>query len=98
MWDSSVEQKLNCIDRKTNSKLLITSRIRGLHADAKEVQLSLLTAPEAVAMLTSVAGLDCGSEVGVSTEVMKLVALSGRLPLTVGVIGGMLRDCGGGTR
>ena len=58
MWDSQHLKSFDCIDVKTSSKLLVTTRIKGVMEKAAEVELELLGLQEAVEMLAAVAQLD----------------------------------------
>jgi hypothetical protein len=46
-----IEKKLSVLDDSTHSRMLISTRIRGLVAGANEVQVQLLTLQEGVEML-----------------------------------------------
>ena len=48
VWDARHERPLNCIDPETSSRLLVTTRIRGLLKNSAEVDLGVLTDEEAL--------------------------------------------------
>ena len=58
MWESSHEKALNCIDETTPSRLLVTSRIRGLVQGCSEVSLDVMGSEEAVDLLLRTGGVD----------------------------------------
>ena len=49
--DAAHERWLNCVDPRTNSKVLVTTRIRGLLGGCDELSLELLGDDEAVDLL-----------------------------------------------
>lgn len=75
VWNLDVEKKMSFIDENTPSRMLISTRIRGLIKSAKEVQISLLTNSEAIQMLTLMAELDTNETI--PSEVMPIVQLCG---------------------
>jgi hypothetical protein len=84
------EKALNCIDDATPSRILVTSRIRGLVQDCAEVSLDLLTADEATDLLLRGGGID--STTAADRDAAVVVAeLCGKLPLYVGIIAGIVR-------
>ena len=93
VWEARHEKSLNCIDNNTSSKLLITTRIRGILNNASEVALGVLPPDDALQLLLSSAGIaaiDEGSEErGRAVEVTEFC---GRLPLTLAICGGMVND------
>ena len=84
------------IDPDTPSKLLVTTRIRGLVKGAAEVDVGSLSEAEALDLLVATAGIDLASQDeaarGLAVEV---VNLCGRLALTVAIAGGMVAEYGG---
>ena len=99
VWDPKHEKPLNCIDPDNTSRLLITTRIRGLLKKATEVDVGVLSSAEALKLLLASAEVDegdmdeAGDELKIATEI---VELCGRLPLTLAIAGGMLADSGQG--
>ena len=89
MWDVSVEKQLNFLDESTPSRLLLSTRIRGLVPGAAEVQLTLLSPQESVEMLMLMSGLSYAADS--SAELLQISFLCGRLPLTIGVAAGDFR-------
>ena len=57
LWEIKHEQQLNFIDDTTESKVLISSRVRGVLQGVEIVDIGLPTEDEAVQMLLSVVGL-----------------------------------------
>lgn len=66
-----------------------STRIRGLVTGASEVQLALLNPDEAIKMLCAMA--DVPIETGVPPEIVPIINLCGRLPLTIGIVAGLIR-------
>ena len=89
VWDPAVEKQLSILDDSTHSRMLISTRIRGLVADAVEVQVELLTNQEAVEMLCEQSQLDRDDTIPV--EVFSIVQFCGNLPLCICVAAGMIR-------
>ena len=93
MWDSQHLKSFDCIDLKTSSKLLVTTRIKGVMQKAAEVELELLGLQEAVEMLAAVAQLDAAD---VSPVCLEIAQLCGRLPLCINIVGNLIRTFGNG--
>jgi hypothetical protein len=85
VWDSAIEKSLSFLDESTNSRMLISTRIRGLVAGAREIQVQLLSNQEAVSMLCAMAELDAAT---VPSSVMSIIRLCGNLPLCLGIVAG----------
>jgi hypothetical protein len=89
VWISAHEKALNCIDEKTNSRLLVTSRIRGLVQGSSEVSLDLMSSEEAVDLVLRTGGVEHPTQDDASAaEVISLFC--DRLPLYLGICGGMI--------
>lgn len=87
---------LNVIDPDTPSKLLVTTRIRGLVKGGAEVDVGSLSEAEALDLLTAAAGIDLASQDEAARGLaMQVVNLCGRLALTVAIAGGMVLEFGG---
>lgn len=54
MWDCKHEQPFDCMDMETSSKLLVTTRIKGIIAEAEEFELELLGLVVGNAILTQI--------------------------------------------
>ena len=99
VWDPKHEKPLNCIDSDNTSRLIVTTRIRGLLRNAAEVSVGVLSPEEALKLLLASAEIseedieEGSDEHKIATEI---VELCGRLPLTLAVAGGMLADSGQG--
>ena len=93
MWDSKHLVAFDCIDVKTSSKLLVTTRIKGVMQKAAEVELELLGLQEAVEMLAAVAQLDAAD---VSPVCLEIAQLCGRLPLCINIVGNLIHTFGNG--
>jgi hypothetical protein len=98
-WDAQTEKSLSCIDPDNSSKLLVTTRIRGLLKNSAEVELGVLPKEEALKLLLSSAEVDPEDVEEGSEEfrrVTEIVQLCGLLPLTLAIAGGMVADNGQG--
>ena len=99
VWDPKHEKPLNCIDFDTASRLLVTTRIRGLLKNAAEVDVGVLSQEEALKLLLTSAEMDQDDlEVGSDEHrsAIEIIELCGRLPLTLSLAGGMVADTGQG--
>ena len=93
MWDSQHLKSFDCIDMSTSSKLLVTTRIKGVMENAAEVKLELLGLQEAVEMLAAVAQFDAAD---ISLVCLEIAQLCGRLPLCINIVGNLIRTFGNG--
>ena len=95
-WDATVAKQFNWIDQSTNSKVLISSRIRDVLDGGEVIDVKVPSKIDAVQMLLSTAGMDVG--VLKEREEVALVAeLCKRLPLTIGVAGKLIRQLAHGS-
>lgn len=100
-WAVEHEKALNPVDqRDTHSRLLVSTRIRRLFGGRRcaEVDVGLLTRDEAVDLLLETAELEVrqqGDMSDVPKQAVEIVDLCGRLPLTVAIAGGVVRNYGG---
>ena len=98
VWDPKHEKPLNCIDPDNSSRILVTTRIRGLLKNATEIDVGVLSQPEALKLLLSSADVDDELEEGSSEYLaaIEMVELCGGLPLTLAIAGGMVANTGQG--
>ena len=99
VWDPKHEKPLNCMNLENGSRLLVTTRIRGLLKNAAEVDVGILSQADALKLLQSSAGLDEEDlEDGLEEHDIcaEIVELCGRLPLTLAIAGGMVAETGQG--
>ena len=86
VWDAKHEKPLNIIDQDTASKLLVTTRIRGIVKGAAEVDVGTLSDKEALELLCATAGIEV-EELNEDEEaralVQEVVTRTGKLTLTV---------------
>lgn len=78
LWEVEHEQQLNFIDDTTESKVLISSRVRGVLQGVEIVDIGLPTEGEAIQMLLSVAGLPSEAS---PPEALEVVRFCDCLPL-----------------
>ena len=98
VWDPKHEKPLNVIDSdNAASRLLVTTRIRGLLKNASEVGVGILSQGEAFRLLLSSAEMseeDVESGSAEHQSALEIVEMCGRLPLTLAIAGGMVLDNG----
>jgi hypothetical protein len=95
-WDAEVAKHFNWIDHSTNSKILISSRVRNVLEGGEIIDVAVPSQSDAVKMLLSTAGLDTDALQG-REEVAHISELCKRLPLTVGVAGKLIRQLAEGS-
>ena len=74
----------------TTSKLLVTTRIRGLLKGCDEISLELLSQEESIYLLLRTGGVD--DDDAARNAAAKVADLCGYLPLFVGICGGVISD------
>ena len=90
-WDAEVAKHFTWIDQTTNSKVLISSRVRGALEGGEIIEVTVPLVADAVKMLLSTAGMEL--ELFQSRkEVVQVVELCKRLPLTIGIAGKLIRQ------
>lgn len=86
------------LDESTRSRVLLSSRVRGVLASAPTdiVDISLPSEADACSILVGAAGLDHGAEAAVQPPAgaKQIVAMCKRLPLTLAIAGRMIRSLG----
>ena len=80
--DSAHEKAFACIDESTPSRLLVTTRIKGILTHGAEVELELLSVTESVDLLAAVAELDTSQ---LPPTLVSIAQLCGRLPLCLNI-------------
>lgn len=91
-WTNDLERGLNLIDTTTESKVLISSRIRTvLGTAAAIVDIGLPSEEEATKMLLVMAGLDVEMRVA-PPEAIAVVRKCNCLPLALGMMGRLIRE------
>ena len=95
-WDANVASPFNWIDQNTNSKVLISSRIRDVLDGGVIIDVNAPSKSDAVKMLLSTAGMDVNALQGYN-EVGHVAELCKRLPLTIGVAGKLIRQLANGS-
>ena len=89
VWDRDHEKQLNCIDPDSPSRLLVTTRIRGLLQGCQEVSLNLMDAGESVDLLLRAGQVEDADEAA-HNAAGTIAELCGYLPLYLSMCGGMI--------
>jgi hypothetical protein len=89
VWDKDHEQLLNCVDPDSESKVLITTRIRGLMQGSNEVSLNELSPDEATDLLLRTGQVEDTSDAAI-TAATEIAVLCGHLPLYLSICGGVI--------
>ena len=95
-WDAEVAKEFTWIDHATNSKILISSRVRDVLDGGQIIDVALPSESDAAKMLLNVAGMDV-SVLKERAEVAHVAELCKRLPLTIGVAGKLIRQLAQGS-
>ena len=90
-WEHEHAAMLNFIDDSTPSKVLVSSRVRGVLEGGLIVDLGLPSNDDAIRMLLKEAGLGNIDPSEAPPEAMAVVAFCNNLPLAVGIAGSMLK-------
>jgi len=91
VWDVSHAKLLSCIDASTGSSLVITTRIRALVPGAAEVHCEVLSLAEALVLLLTEGGVPHLID-SPPPAALRAVELCGRLPLALGIAGGIIGE------
>lgn len=94
LWEPDMLQSLDVVDDTTESKVLMSSRVRGVLEDAEVVDIGLPSDDDAVQMLLSYAGLDLPEP---PPEVLEIVKYCNHLPLAIGIAGKFVKGLDLGT-
>jgi hypothetical protein len=94
LWDKEHVSHFALIDETTQSRVLISSRVRGTLASCgcEVTTLSLPTDDDAIQMVMAAAGMAHGPGRSVPSEAAEVIRLCRRLPLTLGIAGRLVRD------
>lgn len=97
IWDAEHESLLNFVDTETKSKVLLSSRLRGVILDGLANQLStvivdisLPSEDDAIKMLLSTGGMSVDQSV--PPAAYELVKLCNRLPLCIAIAGKLIKE------
>ena len=72
VWDIEFANAFACVDPENSSKMLLTTRIKGLIAKGTEVELELLGLQASVELLANVAQLDTDQVPPICLEIAQL--------------------------
>lgn len=95
-WEAEVAKHFMWIDQTTNSKILISSRVRGALEGGEIIDVTVPLVADAVKMLLSTAGMELDL-FQTRKEVVQVVELCKRLPLTIGIAGKLIRQMTSGS-
>jgi hypothetical protein len=90
LWESEQIASFALIDERTKSKLLMSSRVRGVLESAEVVDISLPTEEEAIEIMIAAAAMTGPAP----PEASEVVRMCKKLPLTLGIAGRMVKDLG----
>ena len=76
---------MSCIDPDSPSKLLVTTRVRGLVQNASELTLELMTTAESVDLLLRTAKLNDVADDAAAAAAKTIAELCGYLPLFLSI-------------
>jgi hypothetical protein len=92
LWEEHHESELNFADVQSGSKVLISTRVKGLLVGAHRVEVGLPSSADSVRMLLSAAEVDEDEDEPMG--VREVVDLCGRLPLALGIAGRLAASLG----
>ena len=95
-WDVSIAKQFTWIDQSTNSKVLISSRVRDVLDGGKIIDVNMPSSSDAVKMLLKTAEMNVEA-LEAREEVAHIAELCKRLPLTIGVAGKLIRQLAQGS-
>ena len=97
LWEEEHETELNFVDVGAGSKVLISTRVKGLLSGGHQVEVGLPSPSDSARMLLSAAGVEGMSAESSSKQpagVAEIVDLCGRLPLALGIAGRLAASLG----
>ena len=89
-WDIAVSKRFIFVDETTNSKVLISSRVRDVLEGGLVLDIRVPTEQEAMVMMLRAAGINDSNS---PPEAALVVTLCKRLPLTIGIAGKLRHVC-----
>jgi hypothetical protein len=93
LWEAVHETELNFADVDAGSKVLISTRMKGLLEEAHTVEVGLPSPEDSARMMLSAADVE-DVDGSMPTGVAEIVDLCGRLPLALGIAGRMAASLG----
>jgi len=94
LWEEVHETELNFADVSAGSKVLISTRVKGLLAGAHQVEVCLPSASDSSRMLLTAADVADDEHGSPPKGVEEIVDLCGRLPLALGIAGRLAASLG----
>ena len=94
VWEPAHAEALNFVDRGTDSRVLVTTRLKGVFPGAREFELGVLSLEDGAALLLECAGEARPGPPPLPKLLSDAVDLCGRLPLLLSIAGSMLEQHG----
>ena len=94
-WEVAHEAALNFVDDRTGSRVLLSSRVRGVLEGGNIVDIGFPTEEEAVEMLLTMGGVavsSAGAPAAVPPEARAIVRYCNRLPLAIGIAAQLVKE------
>jgi hypothetical protein len=94
VWEHEHANSVNCVDDSTDSKVLISSRVRSVLEGGDIIDISLPCDADAVQILLNEAGFDVLRHGAPPVEALEVVQFCNHLPLAIGIAGSLLKTMG----
>ena len=94
LWEDCHETELSFADVGAGSKVLISTRMKGLLVGGHQVEVGLPSASDSARMLLAAAGVEEAGVGSAPSGVGEIVDLCGRLPLALGIAGRLAASLG----
>jgi hypothetical protein len=94
VWEREHTDSVCCIDDSTDSKVLLSSRVRSVLEGGDVVDISLPSDADAVQILLNEAGFNVLEHGSPPIEALEVVQFCNHLPLAIGIAGALLKNMG----
>jgi hypothetical protein len=92
VWEWEHADTVCCVDDSTESRVLLSSRVRGVLEGGDIVDISLPSDADAVQMLLNEAGFSILHNGAPPKEALEVVQFCNKLPLAIGIAGALLKN------
>jgi hypothetical protein len=92
LWETEHEDRLNFIDPATQSRVLISTRVRGLLTGAAAIEVNAPSEEDAISIVMAAAQMPRGASP--PSAAREIVKQCGRLPLALGMAGKLILQLG----